>query len=136
MSTEVLQITMAWERKRKQAEADLRDQLNEAEDRDAWQKCAGCLMVLAANSQQVKHLVGDEDGIRALCEIDARTGAAPGLGEAAEIVEKDPDLQAVSQRERSRAPSFPGHASASSPREVLRSPRLRRSSASRDRGGP
>ena len=44
-------------------------QLNEAEDRDAWQKCAGCLMVLAANSQQVKHLVGDEDGIRALCEI-------------------------------------------------------------------
>ena len=32
MSTEVLQITMAWERKRKQAEADLRDQLNEAED--------------------------------------------------------------------------------------------------------
>ena len=30
MSTEVLQITMAWERKRKQAEADLRDQLNEA----------------------------------------------------------------------------------------------------------
>ena len=32
LSTQVLQITMAWERKRKQSEADLRDQLNEAED--------------------------------------------------------------------------------------------------------
>lgn len=32
LSTQVLQITMAWERKRKQSEQDLREQLNEAED--------------------------------------------------------------------------------------------------------
>ena len=38
-------------------------QLRESHSADVWQKCAGCLMVLAANSDKVKTLAGSEGAI-------------------------------------------------------------------------
>ena len=47
-------------------------QLRESDSPEVWHKCAGCLMVLAANSDKVKTLVGDESGISALTDIIKR----------------------------------------------------------------
>lgn len=44
-------------------------QLRESDNPDVWQKCAGCLMVLAANSEKIKNLVGDEAGVVALTDV-------------------------------------------------------------------
>lgn len=44
-------------------------QLKESESPEVWHKCAGCLMVLAANSDKVKAMVGDLGGIQALVRI-------------------------------------------------------------------
>jgi len=47
-------------------------QLRDSESPEVWHKCAGCLMVLAANSDKVKVLVNDENGIVALTEVVKR----------------------------------------------------------------
>ena len=67
MSTEVLQITMAWERKRKQAEADLRDQLNEAEDTitDMGEQIATLQRELAAAKRAATDADGRVKGVEA-----------------------------------------------------------------------
>ena len=44
-------------------------QLHESQSAEVWQKCAGCLMVLAANSDKVKNLIGEQMGVRALTAI-------------------------------------------------------------------
>ena len=48
-------------------------QLRESESPEVWHKCAGCLMVLSANSDKVKVLVGEESGIVALTDIIKRS---------------------------------------------------------------
>ena len=47
----------------------LTEQLQNSTSEDVWQKCAGCLMVLAANSDKVKNLIGEQMGVRALTAI-------------------------------------------------------------------
>ena len=47
----------------------LTEQLQNSQSEDVWQKCAGCLMVLAANSDKVKNLIGEQMGVRALTAI-------------------------------------------------------------------
>ena len=44
-------------------------QLRESASVDVWHKCAGCLMVLCANSEANKRLVGDEMGVPALVDV-------------------------------------------------------------------
>jgi len=44
-------------------------QLHESRSQDVWQKCSGCLMVLAANSDKVKALAGQEGAISELAAI-------------------------------------------------------------------
>ena len=44
-------------------------QLRDSRSADVWQKCAGCLMVLAANSDKVKNLIGEQMGVKALTAI-------------------------------------------------------------------
>ena len=57
-------------------------QLRESQSEDVWQKCAGCLMVLAANRDDIKRLVGEEMGVHALTHIVIRR-AGPGENTAA-----------------------------------------------------
>ena len=47
----------------------LTEQLQNSDSDDVWQKCAGCLMVLAANSDKVKNLIGEQMGVKALTAI-------------------------------------------------------------------
>ena len=47
----------------------LTEQLQNSQSEDVWQKCAGCLMVLAANSDKVKNLIGEQMGVKALTTI-------------------------------------------------------------------
>ena len=47
----------------------LTEQLQNSQSEDVWQKCAGCLMVLAANSDKVKNLIGEQMGVKALTAI-------------------------------------------------------------------
>lgn len=47
----------------------LTEQLQSSQSEDVWQKCAGCLMVLAANSDKVKNLIGEQMGVKALTAI-------------------------------------------------------------------
>lgn len=44
-------------------------QLRESRSEDVWQKCAGCIMVLAANSDEVKRMVGEEMAVPALTRV-------------------------------------------------------------------
>ena len=44
----------------------LTEQRQSSQSEDVWQKCAGCLMVLAANSDKVKNLIGEQMGVKAL----------------------------------------------------------------------
>jgi hypothetical protein len=56
-------------------------QLRENGSEEVWQKCAGCLMTMAANSDEVKHLVGEEMGVPALTLIVLKKcGAGEDLG--------------------------------------------------------
>mmetsp|Transcript_22053 Transcript_22053/g.46701 ORF Transcript_22053/g.46701 Transcript_22053/m.46701 type:complete len:809 (-) Transcript_22053:456-2882(-) len=48
-------------------------QLHDSENEEVWHKCAGCLMVLAANSEKVKMMVGEQGGIAALSQIIRRS---------------------------------------------------------------
>jgi len=50
-------------------------QLRDSRSTDVWQKCAGCLMVLAANSDKVKTLAGTENAVSELVRI-VRVAAA------------------------------------------------------------
>lgn len=56
-------------------------QLSESRSAEVWQKCAGCLMVLAANSDKVKASAGQEGAITALASIVRKTqdGNKPAL---------------------------------------------------------
>ncbi len=55
-------------------------QLRESSSEAVWQKCAGCLMSMAANSDAVKHLVGEEMGVPALSQIViTKVGAGESL---------------------------------------------------------
>jgi hypothetical protein len=44
-------------------------QLRDSRSADVWQKCAGCLMVLAANSEKVKETAGAEGAVAELVGI-------------------------------------------------------------------
>ncbi len=50
-------------------------QLRESRSADVWQKCAGCMMVLAANSDKVKSLAGAEGAIPELTNIIRKADA-------------------------------------------------------------
>ena len=54
---------------RERAVEALAVQLRESLSPDVWQKCAGCLMVLAANSDQVKETVAQEGTVTELVRI-------------------------------------------------------------------
>lgn len=58
-------------------------QLRESRDHDVWQKCAGCLMVLAANSDKVKALAGQEGAIPELSNIVRKSGPNKAVLKAA-----------------------------------------------------
>ena len=47
----------------------LTEQRQSSQSEDVWQKCADCLMVLAANSDKVKNLIGEQMGVKALTAI-------------------------------------------------------------------
>ncbi|KAL3912414.1 MAG: hypothetical protein SGPRY_008345 [Prymnesium sp.] len=47
-------------------------QIRESQSPEVWQKCAGCLMVLAANSASIKSTVGEVGGIEVLVDIVKR----------------------------------------------------------------
>jgi len=47
----------------------LTEQLQNSQSEDVWQKCAGCLMVLVANSDKVKNFIGEQMGVKALTAI-------------------------------------------------------------------
>ena len=55
----------------------LTEQLQTSTSEDVWQKCAGCLMVLAANSDKVKNLIGEQMGVRALTAIVKQSTTNP-----------------------------------------------------------
>jgi len=54
---------------REKAVEALVSQLRDSRSADVWQKCAGCLMVLAANSDKVKTLAGAEGAVSELVII-------------------------------------------------------------------
>ena len=54
---------------RERAVEALVGQLRDSRSTDVWQKCAGCLMVLAANSDKVKTLAGQENAVSELVRI-------------------------------------------------------------------
>jgi len=54
---------------RERAIEALVSQLRDSRSTDVWQKCAGCLMVLAANSDKVKTLAGQENAVSELVRI-------------------------------------------------------------------
>jgi len=54
---------------REHAVEALVSQLRDSRSADVWQKCAGCLMVLAANSDKVKTLAGQENAVGELVRI-------------------------------------------------------------------
>ena len=57
----------------------LTEQLQNSTSDDVWQKCAGCLMVLAANSDKVKNLIGEQMGVKALTAIVKQQPSPPVL---------------------------------------------------------
>ena len=57
----------------------LTEQLQNSQSEDVWQKCAGCLMVLAANSDKVKNLIGEQMGVKALTTIVKQPNCAPAV---------------------------------------------------------
>ena len=54
---------------RERAVEALVSQLRDSRSPEVWQKCAGCLMVLAANSDKVKTLAGQENAVSELVRI-------------------------------------------------------------------
>ena len=68
---------------RERAVEALVSQLRESRSGDVWQKCAGCLMVLAANSDKVKTLAGQEGAISELVGIVRKSAHDKGVLKAA-----------------------------------------------------
>jgi len=68
---------------RERAVEALVSQLRESYSTDVWQKCCGCLMVLAANSEKVKSLAGTEGAVSQLVAIVRKSEANKGVLKAA-----------------------------------------------------
>jgi hypothetical protein len=58
-------------------------QLQESRSPEVWQKCAGCLMVLAANEDKVKQRAGQEGAIQELATIVKKSEMHKGVLKAA-----------------------------------------------------